>query len=78
MSQTYTFIALGALIVPLILLVLYYRAEVRESGPAGNRQPLPGKRFIVILLACTFIGMAITEWRGMCRLSSWGLCWQPR
>jgi hypothetical protein len=51
MSQTYTFIALGALFVTLILLVLYYRAEARETGAAGDRRPLPGKYFIVILLA---------------------------
>ena len=72
MSQTYTFIALGALIVALILLLLYYWAEARETGPAGSRQPLPGKWFIAILLACTFLGMAIAEGRGTCWLSPWG------
>ena len=72
MSQTYTFIALGALIVALILLVLYYRAEARETRPTGDRRLLPGKFFIGILLACTFLGMAITESQGVCWLSPWG------
>lgn len=72
MSQTYTYIALGALIVALVLLVIYYRAEARETGPSGNRQPLPGKFFIVTLMACTFLGMAIAESQGACRLSPWG------
>ncbi|WP_292423293.1 hypothetical protein [Methanoregula sp.] len=72
MSQTYTFIALGALIIALILLVLYYRAETREAGAIGDRRPLPGKYFVVILLACTFLGMAITESQGVCWLSPWG------
>jgi hypothetical protein len=72
MSQTYTFIAPGALIVSLILLVLSYRAEAGKTNQARARRPLPGKFFIVILLACTFIGMTITEWQGTCRLPLWG------
>lgn len=72
MSQTYTFIALGALIIALILLLLYYRAETRETADAPTRRPLPGKFFIIILIACTFLGMAITESQGVCRLSPWG------
>ena len=73
MSQTYTFIALGVLLVALILLFLYYREEACETGPAGIRRLLPGKFFIIILISSTFIGMAITEWQGVCRLSPWGL-----
>jgi hypothetical protein len=72
MSQTYTFIALGALLLALILLFLYYRAEVSEAGHPLARRPFPGKFFITILIACTFIGMAITEWQGVCRLSPGG------
>jgi hypothetical protein len=72
MSQAYTFLALGALFVALILLFLYYQKEARETGPAGIRRPLPGKFFIAILIACTFIGIAVTEWQGVCRLSPWG------
>jgi hypothetical protein len=68
MSPAYTFIAPGALIVALILLFLSNRAEAHETMPAGNRRPLPGKFFIVILPACTFPGMAITESQGVCRL----------
>ena len=56
MSQTYTFIALGALIIALILLLLYYRAETRETADAPTRRPLPGKFFIIILIACTVSG----------------------
>ena len=72
MSQTYTFIALAGFIVILILLFLYYRAEARETARAHSRQPLPGKFFIATLIACTFSGMAITEWQGVCGLSPWG------
>jgi hypothetical protein len=43
MSQTYTFIALGALIIALILLVLSYTAEACETNQARARYPLPGK-----------------------------------
>ena len=71
-SQTYTFIAPGALIVALILLVLSYRVEAGETNQARARRPLPGNFFIVILLPCTFIGIEITEWRGTCWLPPWG------
>ena len=72
LSQTYTLIALAALIVAFILLLLYYRAEARETSLTRTRRPLPGKFFIGILIACTFTGMAITEWQGVCSLSPWG------
>ena len=72
MSQMYTFVALGALIAALVLLLMYYQAEVRDTAQEGARQPLPGKFFIVILITCTFTGMAITESQGVCRLSPWG------
>ena len=72
MSQTYAFVAIGALIIALILLFLYNRAEAHEASREGGRQPLPGKLFILILIVFTFVGMAITEWQGACGLSQWG------
>lgn len=72
MSQTLTFVALTALIIVLLLLFLYFRAENREIAANGERIPIPGRFFIPILIGCTFLGMAITEWQGMCGLSPWG------
>jgi hypothetical protein len=72
MSQTLTIIALGALVLALVCLFLYFRAEAREIAQHHDRRPVPGKFFIPLLIACTFSGMAITEWRGVCSLSPWG------
>jgi cell division protein FtsX len=72
MSGTYIIIALGALFIVLIALFLYYRKEAREIDQARTHRPLPGKFFIFTLLVCTFLGMIITEWQGVCQLSPWG------
>jgi len=72
MSQTLTIIALAALIVALLLLLAYFRAEARGIAENGDRRPIPGKYFIAVLLICTLSGMAVTEWQGVCSLSPWG------
>jgi purine-cytosine permease-like protein len=72
MPQTFTIIALGGLILAILSLYLYFRMEEHEIAKGSNRRPLPGKLFVPILIACTFVGMAITEWQGVCSLSPWG------
>jgi len=72
MSQTLTVIALAALVIALLLLLAYFRAEARGIAETGGRRPIPGKYFIAILLVCTLLGMAVTEWQGVCSLSPWG------
>ena len=72
MSQTTTLIAAGILVIALVILVLYYRAESREAASAPGRRPLPGRYFIAILISVTLLGMIITELRGTCYLSPWG------
>jgi len=71
MSQVLTLVALGALVIALILLFLYYRQESKETG-TPVRPPLPGRYFITILVTATLLGMAVTEWQGVCSLSPWG------
>ena len=72
MSQTFTIIALCGLALAVLCLLLYFRAEEREIVQGGRRQPIPGKLFVPILITCTFLGMIITEWQGVCGLSPWG------
>ena len=72
MSQNLTIAALIALALALLLLILYFRAEARDIARDPGRHPIPGKYFITILLLCTVLGMIITEWQGICSLSSWG------
>jgi hypothetical protein len=72
MSQTLTIIALAALIIAILLLFVYFKAESAGIAKNSNRRPIPGKYFILILITCTFLGMAITEWQGVCSLSPWG------
>jgi len=71
MSQVLTLVALGALVIALSLLFLYYRWESKETGPSV-RPRLPGRYFITILVVVTLLGMAVTEWQGVCSLSPWG------
>ncbi len=72
MSQTLTIIALAALAFALLALFLYFRVEARETEKNRDRRYIPGIFFIPILITCTFFGMAITEWQGVCSLSPWG------
>ena len=72
MSQTFTIIALAALAFALLALFLYFRVEAHEIAQNRDRRPIPGMFFIPILITCTFFGMAITEWQGVCSLSPWG------
>jgi len=72
MSQAATILALGSLAFALILLLLYFREEAREIARDSTRKPLPGKIFLMVLMACTFLGMAVTDWQGACSLSPWG------
>ncbi|HVP96935.1 hypothetical protein [Methanoregula sp.] len=72
MSQIFTFIALCGLALAALFLLLYFRQEDRDVAGGTGRQPLPGRLFIPILVACTLLGMAITEWQGVCHLSPWG------
>jgi hypothetical protein len=72
MSQVLTVIALSAFVIAGVLLLLYFRTEAREIAGTQNRRPIPGKYFILVLVACTLSGMAVTEWQGICSLSPWG------
>jgi O-antigen ligase len=72
MSPSLTIPALAALVIALLLLLVYFRMEAREIVRNPDRHPLFGRYFIAILLICTFSGMAITEWLGVCSLSPWG------
>ena len=66
-------IALAALAFALLTLLLYFRVEAHEIAKNRDRRPIPGRFFIPILITCTFFGMAITEWQGVCSLSPWGI-----
>ena len=72
MSQVLTVIALSAFVIAGVLLLLYFRTEARDIAGNYDRRPIPGKYFILVLIACTLSGMAVTEWRGVCSLSPWG------
>jgi len=72
MSQTLTIIALAALGFALLTLFLYFRLAARETAERRDRRPVPGIYFIPVLVTCTFFGMAVTEWQGVCGLSPWG------
>jgi NO-binding membrane sensor protein with MHYT domain len=72
MSQTSTIIALAVLAIAVLSLIFYFRNEEREIARGERRQPLPGKIFVPVLIGCTFLGMIITEWQGVCYLSPWG------
>ncbi|MFZ1897314.1 hypothetical protein [Methanoregula sp.] len=72
MTRTLTLLALCGLALAVLFLVLYFREEDRAVVRGGSRHPLPGRLFIPILIACTLLGMAITEWQGVCGISPWG------
>jgi len=73
MTPLFYGIAGAAIVIILGGLFTYYRKENREleSGTL-SRRPLPGKFFIPILIICSILGMAITEWQGVCGLSPLG------
>jgi len=63
----------AAIVIILGGLFLYYRKENSELEYGNlSRRPLPGKFFIPILIICSILGMAITEWQGVCSLSPLG------
>jgi hypothetical protein len=73
MNVIYYFSAALAIGLVLAGLLWYYRVENQEIkyGKIAKR-PLLGKLFIPILILCSVLGMAITEWQGVCRLSPFG------
>jgi len=73
MTPIFYIVAAGAIVVILSGLLLYYNKENSEleSGTL-SRRPLPGKFFIPVLIICSLLGMAITEWQGVCGLSPLG------
>ena len=72
MNAIFYFLAAIAIVLILTGLFLYYRAEGREIESVPMKRSLPGKFFIIILITCSILGMAITEWQGDCRFSPYG------
>lgn len=72
MNAIFYFLAAIAIVLILTGLFLYYRAEDREIESVPMKRSLPGKFFIIILITCSILGIAITEWQGVCRLSPYG------